>query len=313
MRTIVTLTLNPTIDGSSGAEKVRPEHKVRTTGERYDPGGGGINVARVVRALGGDALALYLAGGVTGPVLDALLDEHGVPRRVVPIAGPTRISLTIYERSSGMEYRFVPQGPTLSQGEVEACLDAIGHVECDYFVASGSMPPGAPDDLLAQAGRIAAQRGARFVLDSSGAGLRATLGRAPVHLVKPSLGELEALTGRDLPDAAAQEDAAAELVASGAADMVAVTLGPDGAILASRGGILRMAAPEVPVCSAVGAGDSFVAAMVCALSHGKEPREAFLRGMAGGAAAVMTPGTELARPADVQRVYRMLKSAAMAG
>lgn len=312
MPPIVTLTLNPTIDGSSEAETVRPEHKVRTAKERYDPGGGGINVARVVRALGGDALAICLAGGATGPVLDALLAEHGVPRRLVPIAGPTRISLTVYERASGMEYRFVPQGPTLSDQEVQACLDAIGEVECDYFVASGSLPPGAPKDMLAQAGRIAAERGARFVLDSSGAGLRATLGRAPVHLVKPSLGELQALIGRDLPDAAAQEKAAEELVGSGAADMVAVTLGRDGAILASRDGVARMTAPEVPVRSAVGAGDSFLAAMVCALSHGKPPREAFLRGMAGGAAAVMTPGTELARPADVARLYKALKASAAA-
>jgi 6-phosphofructokinase 2 len=309
MPPVVTLTLNPTIDGSSEAEQVRPRHKIRTVGERYDPGGGGINVARVVRELCGDALAICLAGGPTGPVLDALLEEHGVPRRLVPIAGPTRISLTVFERSSGMEYRFVPEGPHLSPAEVEACLRAVAEVECDYFVASGSLAPGAPDDLLAQAGRIAAERGARFVLDSSGAGLKATLGRAPVHLVKPSLGELRALMGRDLPDAASQEAAAEELVRSGAAEMVAVTLGPDGAILASRDGIFRAAAIEVPVRSAVGAGDSFLAGMVCALSHGMPPREAFLRGMAAGAAAVLTPGTELARRADVERLYRDLAPA----
>lgn len=312
MPRIVTLTLNPTIDGSSEAEQVRPQHKVRTTRERYDPGGGGINVARVVLALGGDALAMCLAGGATGPVLDALLDQHGVPRRLVPVAGPTRISVTVYERSSGMEYRFVPEGPTVSAAEVQACLAAIGEVECDYFVASGSLPPGAPEDMLAQIGRIVAERGAKFALDSSGAGLRATLGRAPVHLVKPSLSELEALMGRDLSDPAAQERAAEELVTSGAAELVALTLAEDGALLASREGVLRMAAPEVPVRSAVGAGDSFLAGMVCALSHGKRPREAFLRGMAAGAAAVMTPGTDLARAADVERLYKELKAPAAA-
>lgn len=313
MPAIVTLTLNPTIDGSSEAERVRPVHKVRTANERYDPGGGGINVARVVRELGGDVLAICLAGGPTGPVLDALLEEHAVPRRLVPIVGPTRISLTVYERSSGQEYRFVPEGPHLSAAEVRACLEAVAEADGAYFVASGSLPPGAPEDLLAQVGRIAAERGARFVLDSSGAGLKATLGRAPVHLVKPSLGELSALLGRELRDVASQEAAAEELVASGAAEMVAVTLGRDGAVLASRDGIVRAAAIDVPVRSAVGAGDSFLAAMVCALSQGRPPREAFLRGMAGGAAAVMTPGTELARRADVDRLYRELAASAAAG
>ncbi|HEX2257435.1 MAG TPA: 1-phosphofructokinase family hexose kinase [Afifellaceae bacterium] len=306
MPAIVTLTLNPTIDGSSEAELVRPVHKVRTSNERYDPGGGGINVARVVRELGGDALAICLAGGTTGPVLDALLAEHAVPRRLVAIAGPTRISHTVFEQSSGQEFRFVPEGPHLSPAEVRACLDAVAAVECAYFVASGSLPPGAPEDLLAQAGRIAAGRGARFVLDSSGAGLKGTLGAAPVHLVKPSLGELTALVGRELPDAASQEAAATELVASGAAEMVALTLGHDGAILASRDGIQRAAALDVPVRSAVGAGDSFLAAMVCALAQGRPPREAFLRGIAGGTAAVLTPGTELAHRADVERLYRQL-------
>jgi len=313
MPAIVTLTLNPTIDGSSEAERVRPIHKVRTTGERYDPGGGGINVARVVRALGGDALAICLAGGATGPVLDALLEEHGVPRRFVSIRGPTRISLTVYERASGQEYRFVPEGPRLSTAEVRACLQAVAEVDCAWFVASGSLPPGAPDDMLAEAGRIASGRGARFVLDSSGAGLKATLGAAPVHLVKPSLRELQALMGRELPDAASREEAAAELVAAGAAEMVAVTLGHEGAILARRDGVVRAPALDVAVCSAVGAGDSFLAAMVCALAQGMAPRDAFLRGMAGGAAAVMTPGTELARAADVERLYRELAAAQAIG
>ena len=117
LKPIVTLTLNPSIDGSAQTEVVRPIRKVRTTGERYDPGGGGINVARVVQELRGAAQAVYLAGGATGGVLDDLLDSAGIPRRRISIQDHTRISHAIYERSSGLEFRFVPEGPLIQETE----------------------------------------------------------------------------------------------------------------------------------------------------------------------------------------------------
>src|SRR3546814_4017722 len=103
MKPIVTLTLNPSVDGAAEGDVVRPVRKIRTSNERYDPGGGGINVARVVRELGGSPLAIYLAGGVTGGVLDDLLDVAAVARRRVSIQDHTRVSHAVYERSSGQE------------------------------------------------------------------------------------------------------------------------------------------------------------------------------------------------------------------
>jgi len=113
----VTLTLNPAVDGSADAEVVRPVRKTRTSNEDCDPGGGGINVARVVQELGGSALAVYLGGGATGAVRDELLDAHGIPRRRVPIQDHTRVSHAVFERASGLEYRFVPEGPQVTEGE----------------------------------------------------------------------------------------------------------------------------------------------------------------------------------------------------
>src|SRR5271165_4889008 len=103
---IVTLTLNPALDLVSQAEAVRPVRKIRTTGDHVDPGGGGINVARVLHALGGETLAVIATGGVTGRYIESLLDEAGVPWRAVPIQGRTRISLTVLDRSTGLDYRF---------------------------------------------------------------------------------------------------------------------------------------------------------------------------------------------------------------
>ncbi len=307
MKTIVTLTLNPSIDGAAQAEFVRPIHKIRTSDERYDPGGGGINVARVLQELGGATLAVYLAGGATGSVLDGLLDAATIARRRVRIEDHTRISHAVYERASGQEYRFVPTGPLVRDSEWRAFLATLADLDCDYLIASGSLPRGVPEDLYATIADIARRKGARLVLDTSGSAFRAGLASG-VHLVKPSLGELEALLGRKLPDPASQEQAARELVRSGAAELVALTLGQDGALLATNDGALRLAAPDVIARSAVGAGDSFLAAMTLGLAQGRQPEDAFTYGMAAGAAAVLTAGTGLCRREDVERLYDEMRN-----
>lgn len=303
MKPIVTLTLNPAIDGACEAEVVRPIHKVRTRNERYDPGGGGVNVSRVVRELGGDTLAVYLAGGATGSVFDALIDAAGVPRRRIDITGHTRISNTVFETSSGHEFRFVPDGPLVEHHECAQSLQVLKDSDFNWLVASGSLPRGIGPGFYPMVGEIARARGARFVLDTSGDALKAAMEAGGVHLVKPSLGEFESLVGAKLEDAAAQERAAHELVASGKVALLAVTLGRDGALLADGEGVFRMPALPVEARSAVGAGDSFVAAMTLALAQGRPAREAFVRGVAAGTAAVLTPGTQLCKRSDVDRLF----------
>jgi len=159
MSGIVTLALNPSIDISSDANSVRTAHKVRTSNETYDPGGGGVNVARVIAELGGDVEALYLAGGFTGSLLDDLLERDRVRRRLIRIAGNTRISFTVHERTTGLEYRFVASGPTLQEEELESCLAAIQACQFEYFVASGSLPSGAPPDFYATVAKLVAAKG----------------------------------------------------------------------------------------------------------------------------------------------------------
>ena len=218
MKQIVTLTLNPTIDASCQADEVGPVRKIRTSGERYDPGGGGINVARVIRELGGDALAVYLAGGLTGQALNHMVDAIGLAHRAVLIRGDTRVAHTVFERSSGQEYRFVPEGPEIQDGEWQACLRALEDLEFDYLVASGSLPKGVPADFYAQVARMVADQRARLVLDTSGEALKRALD-CGVYLVKPNLRELETVAGRALRAPAEQEEAARHLIARGSADL----------------------------------------------------------------------------------------------
>ena len=268
----------------------------------HDPGGGGVNVARVIAELGGDVELLCPVGGFTGSLLDQLLERDGIRRHLVPIAGDTRISFTVHELKTGLEYRFVANGPTLGAEELEACLAAIRACECHYLIASGSLPPGAPSDFYATVAAIVAAKGARFVLDSSGAGLAVPLQRAKVYCVKPSLSELEALAGRPLDNAAA-EAVACDIVRRGAAEIVALTMGSAGAIVASRRGVLRAPALAVEARSTVGAGDSFLGAFILRLSRRSAMDEALSFAIAAGAAAVLHPGTKLCKLGDVLRLH----------
>ncbi|MCB1495467.1 MAG: hexose kinase [Bauldia sp.] len=308
MPQILTLALNPTIDVSAEAAVVRPTHKTRTTNESFEPGGGGVNVARVITELGGNVEAYCIAGGVTGDLLADLLGRIGLHTHVIRVAGNTRMAHMVYETSTGLEYRFVPSGAELTTEEIDDALDSVRSASFSWLVASGSIPAGASPDILVRFGRIAADKGAKFVLDSHGPGLSETLGRTPVHLVKPSFNELQGLVGRDL-DGESCGEVAAQMVAEGKAEIVAVTMGSAGAVVASTRGTFHIPPMKVDVKSAVGAGDSFVGAMTLALADQRPVEDAAILGAAAGTAAVITPGTRLCIREDIFRIYDQLRRA----
>ena len=308
MAAMLTITLNPTIDVFGAAEAVKPTEKVRLRDATYEPGGGGINVARVISTLGGDVEALALSGGEMGAFLARLAAAEGLRFHPVPISGQTRVALMVRDQSTGLEYRFLPEGPEVTEADVDACVDIIAARTGGFVVASGSLPRGAPDDSYVRMARAAARNALPFVLDTSGKALSAALGHGGLFLVKPSRGELEAHVGQAL-DTAGIAAAARELVSSGKARMVAVTLGGDGALLASPEGLIQLPAIAVPVRSAVGAGDSFLGAMVWALDQNWPLEKAFRLAMAAGAAATSNAGTTLCRRDDVFALYARSEAA----
>jgi 6-phosphofructokinase 2 len=308
---IITLTVNPTVDIASDTDAVRPIHKVRTYAEMQDPGGGGVNVARVIHELGGDVIAITSSGGFPGHYLEELLAEEHVPCRPLRIGGRTRISYTVHDRTSGQEYRFVPEGPHVTEAEWQAALSALDEEDGDWIVASGSLPPGMPEDFYARTAALAAARGRPLALDTSGPALRAALGKG-LALVKPSLGEFERLIGKRLRWREDLEQAARAMVHAGVADRIAVTMGREGAMLANREGVLHLPPIEVEARSAVGAGDSFLGAMVLALARGATDEDAFTWGMAAGAAAVMHTGTAHPARADVEALHARMRETALA-
>lgn len=309
MANISTLTLNPTIDVAYQVEKIIHTTKTRTIKEYYNPGGGGINVARVIVRLGGNARCYYLSGGATGPALDGLLELHQLVREHIAIEGNTRISTAILERESAKEFRFVPPGPVVTAAEWQECLDRLAEANCDYLVVSGSLPPGVPEDFYARAAALVVPRGIRVVLDSSGLGLSGGLAGGNIFLVKPSIGELREYTGEAIEGIQAVAAAAMAIVNGGRAQYVAVTMGEEGALLAREAGPLFLPALDIEAKSAVGAGDSFLAAMVFALCNGRDEVDAFRFGIAAGAAAVLSPGTNLSYPDDIARLYPLVQAA----
>ena len=301
--TVLCLTMNPSVDVSTHTGRVVPADKLRCGPARRDAGGGGLNVARVVQRLGGHSSALFPAGGPAGDWLVNHLQAAGLPVRRIPLSGDTRENFTVQALDTGAEFRFVLPGPTLSDSEWTACLAAIEALPLlpAVVVASGSLPPGVPSDFYARLALIVRARGSRLVLDSSGPALAAGVD-AGVYLVKPNLRELRDLTQQPLDTPTQWRAAAQALVDEGRAEVVALTLGEQGALLVTKDGAWSADPLPITVASSVGAGDSFVGAFVWALQHGESMPDAFTWAVAAGSAALITPGTGLCLLEDVQRL-----------
>jgi 6-phosphofructokinase 2 len=307
--TIATLTMNPALDITTDADIVGPTDKVRCAAARYDPGGGGINVARVALVLGATVSAIFPAGGPTGDLVTGLLGDAGVPLRPIKITGATRESFTVNERSTGKQYRFVLPGPSLTEEEQEQCLDEVRRAAASarFFVASGSLPPGVPPDWYQRVADLCRQAGIPLILDTSGGGL--THVRHGVAVLKTSLRELRECVGRELETETDQVAAAGELVDRGIAESVVVSLGSRGALLATARNRQRFSALSVRAVSGVGAGDAMVAAIVVGLSRAWPLTESVRFGIAAGAAMLLTPGTTACSREDVERFFAMAPAA----
>jgi 6-phosphofructokinase 2 len=299
MTDILTVTLNPALDVLTTIDRVSDTHKMRCGPTLKHPGGGGVNVARVLHRLGANCQAVYLGGGVTGERHRQLLRDEGVRCHVVPIAEETRESFSAHETSTGNDYRFVLPGPHVSEAEWQACLDYVAqHLPKKFLVLSGGLAPGVPEDFFARLAQLAKAHGVRVVLDSNGPALAEAL-KVGVYLFKPSLRELRDLTGQTLPDTDSQVAAARMLIDQGQAEMVAVSSGEDGAVLVSADESWQARSIHVKVKTTIGAGDSFVAAMVWALHGSHSLQTAFAYGMASGAASLLHEGTALSYPSDI--------------
>lgn len=288
----MTLTLNPAVDQICWVPAIEEHVKVRAHEARFEPGGGGINVARALHDLEAQARALWTSGGEIGRLLGRLLDEDGIDHRPIPVEGMTRCNLAVFEDESenGQELLFDMPGPELDGPEIGRWMQAVGDLDAGHVVISGRRPPDGGHVYGRLVHRL--EQRSNVVLDTSGPGLARTLDEG-VFLAKPNRDELADLVGRELASLAEVEQAAGELVGAGMAEIVVVSLGAEGALAVADGETVRVQAPPVRALSNVGAGDSMVAGLTHRLAEGDGLEQAVRYGVAAGADAVRRPGTEL--------------------
>ena len=307
MASIYTLTLSPSLDSATMTPQIYPEGKLRCSAPVFEPGGGGINVARAITHLGGKATAIFPAGGATGEHLVALLADEQVAVDTVDARDWTRQNLHVHVESSGEQYRFVMPGAKLSDDEFRQLEEKVLTIESgSLLVISGSLPPGVKTEKLTALVQAVLQRGIRCIVDSSGDALKAALEPGQLELVKPNQKELSALVNRELNQPDDVRTAAEELVRTGKAHRGVVSLGPQGALAVDKTGCVQVVPPPMKSQSTVGAGDSMVGAMGLKLAQGASLLEMARYGVAAGSAATINQGTRLCSLADTQKIVDYL-------
>ena len=302
---IVTLTVNPALDKSSHFKGLVPEQKIRCETPRFDAGGGGINVSKAIARLEGVSKAIFTSGGATGEKLKELIEAEKIPFEAIAIHSWTRESFVAVDDNTNLQYRFGFTGAAINESEKAAIIEVIQKLKCKYLVISGSLNVGLPTDFYKQIAKIAKASGIKVVVDAYGDALTNVL-QEGVYLIKPNVGELAKLVGVETLEIGEVNEAAKKIIAQGGAEIVVVSLGPQGAVLVTKDTYEFVPAPNVVKRSTVGAGDSMVGGMVWALSQNKSLKEVIRWGVACGSAATMNEGTQLFKGEDAKRLFSWL-------
>jgi 6-phosphofructokinase 2 len=307
MSKIITLTFSPCIDKTTSVPELIPEKKLKCSSPTLEPGGGGINVARAIKKLGGEAIAVYPAGGYTGKHFNALLEKENVSAIIIETKNETRENIIVVDESKNQQYRFGMPGTQLTEGEWQQCLDMIEKENgIEFIVASGSLPPGVPLDIYASLAKISKKKNAKLIVDTSGEALKLAADEG-VYLLKPNLGELASLLSIEKIDIDNVVNFGKELIHKGRCEVLVVSMGERGAILIAKNEDHYIIPPHVKRKSTVGAGDSMVAGLVLALSKKLSYKDVLKYGISCGTAATMNSGTQLCKREDVETIFKQLK------
>jgi 6-phosphofructokinase 2 len=306
MNKIITLTLNPAIDKSTIVESLVPEKKLKCSDPKFEPGGGGINVSRAIKRMGGESTAVYLSGGYSGLFFNQLLEAEKINVKPITCKGHTRENLIVFEQSTGKQFRFGMPGPSIEKEEWEKVLDIISNIEgAEFLVASGSIPTSVTPDIFTRLSQIARQKNINFIADTSGEALQHALHEG-LFLIKPNLNELSSLVGKSELSIEEVPSVAKKIIESGKCKYMVVSLGALGAMLVTSEDCIHMIPPKVNSISTVGAGDSTVAGITFSLSMGKNIHDAVKYGIACGTAATLNAGTELCHKEDSDEIFKAI-------
>jgi 6-phosphofructokinase 2 len=302
-----TITLNPSLDITITVDGFVVDETNRWKNSRLYAGGKGIDVSRAVREMGGRTVAYGFIGGSPGRQVEILLDKEGVPVSFTPIEHETRVNFIITDTKTNQQTRIDAPGPRISKEEFERFRRKILQIypKPSLVVMSGSVPPGLPVSIYYDMMMDVRGFNVRCLLDSDGQWLEEGIKARP-YLVKPNVREAETLLKKELPAEKDIIEAAFNIIEMGV-EVVAISRGKDGIIVASKQKVVKGVPPEVKVRSAVGAGDCAVAGLALKLIRNEPLMEACRLAVAMGAACVLTPGNELCHRADVERLLPQVK------
>ena len=302
---ILTVTLNPAIDKSTITDLIQPEAKQRCTDVLNEPGGGGINVSKALKKLEAASVALFPAGGHNGEMLKSLLTAEKIPFHSINSSVETRENWVVLESETNHQFRFTFPGKSIEEQVIKNLIDDILSYSPAYIVASGSLPPGLPDYFYGLIVKTANAVGAKCIVDTSGPALQALQGKH-AFLIKPNTSELCKMLNIDKLQTNEVPDAAQQAVRDGFAELIAVSMGPDGAWLVTQEKKYFASAPIVKKKSTVGAGDSMVAGITYMLQQQQPLQQVINFGVACGSAATMNEGTQLFKIEDVHQLYEQI-------
>ena len=304
---VVTVTLNPAIDQTLSIPGFAAGRVNRVAASRSDAGGKGVNVACVLADLGLDVVATGFLGSDNTVLFETLFEQKRIADRFVRIPGCTRLGLKIVDDETQQTTDINFPGLTPTAEAVAELLDQIASlvVPGGWFVLSGSLPAGAPDDLYATLIDAIHDQGGGVVLDTSGRALREALASAP-EVMKPNVEELSELAGRALDTTAAVRAAAESLLDRGV-ERVVVSMGAEGALFVDRDKALLARPPKVPVRSTVGAGDAMVAGIVYAMSRDLPLEDVARTATASGAYAVTRIGAGIEDRAEHRKLAEQVE------
>lgn len=299
---ITTITLNPAFDKTVTVEKLVLGESNPIKSARFDPGGKGINVSRVVKTLGGKTLALGIIGGDTGLFIKEALEKRGILTDFVEIDQPTRVNVTLMDLSHPPATEFNDKGPEVHPKDLELLKEKVrSHLsESEMVVLAGSLPIGVPDNIYYELIEMVEKENLKAVLDTRGKPLTEGIKATP-FMIKPNRYEAEQILGKTIDNLESSIAAALELRSRGI-ELVVLSMGKEGALMACSKGVWLATPPRVEVKSGVGAGDSMLAGIITGLTQNKSHEEAFKLGTAAGAATTTQEGTQLCCQADIEKL-----------
>jgi 1-phosphofructokinase len=289
---VITVALNPSIDKTITLERLVPYGLNRVTGTRTDPGGKGINVAKVLKNFGADVNVTGLIAGSQGALLLDSLNNAGIASDFLEIPGETRTNLKIFDRSVNRTTEINESGFHVSPEILDSFRRKFEKdvKEAEIAVLCGSLPPGVPEDFYAECICTAKDAGTKCILDAD-AGALAQGVKAVPFAVKPNIHELELLNGKTFSNRNEVAKAAEKLIETGI-EIVIVSLGADGAILADRNEIYQAVPWKIEEKGATGAGDSMVASLAYSILNNKSLHDIAKITTAAGTVTASKEGTQ---------------------